>query len=90
MIDKYLPLGTVVQIKNVPRKLLICGFCVKNVDDNKAYDYAAYPYPTGILEQNQNVLFNHDAIEKIVFLGLRNENDKRFKENLIKSLKEDR
>ena len=42
--DKYLPIGTVVLLKNATKRLMIVGFCVKGDTDDKIYDYVGCLY----------------------------------------------
>lgn len=80
--EKYLPIGTVVKLIGGDVALMITGFCIKpqgkikgikgeieNTED-KYFDYSACPYPTGIMNTEINVVFNHENIEGIVYMGL--------------------
>lgn len=80
--DKYLPIGTVVLLKNATKRLMIVGFCVKGDTDDKIYDYVGCLYPEGLLSNDQNCLFNHSQIDKIFFLGFVSEEEKKFKKQL--------
>lgn len=83
MYNKYLPIGTVVMLKNGKKRLMITGFCsVAENDKTKIYDYSGCLYPEGYLKSNQVCLFNHEQIEKIYHLGLADEEEKQFKTNL--------
>ncbi len=71
---KYLPIGTIVLLKNSEQKLMIIGYCT--TEDNKPekiYDYNGCIYPVGIVSINKTFLFDHDQIDKIYFLGYKNE-----------------
>ncbi len=65
--EKYLPIGTVVMLKNGTKRLMIIGFCMeaKNDKEKVRYDYAGCLYPEGVVDSNAFPLFNHDQIEKI-------------------------
>lgn len=79
--DRFLPIGSVVKLKNCDLDLIITSYCIVSLPDNrdeatdekvtkdKVYDYGAYPYPQGILEPKSIILFNRDKIDKVVFLG---------------------
>ncbi len=87
---KFLPIGTVVLLKDATKKLMITGFCTVPEDGkNKMYDYCACMYPEGIISSNQVALFNHDQIEKVYYMGFENEEEKTFKERLDKALAEE-
>ena len=67
---EYVPLGSVVLIKDVNQKLMIIARAinVKNGDKNVYFDYGAVLYPDG-LTGDRMAYFNHDAISKVVFEG---------------------
>ena len=78
--EKFLPIGTVVLLKGGKRELMIISYCIvpsgeaydKNgkVDvTDKMFDYGACVYPEGMITSDQLFAFNHDQIEKIVFMG---------------------
>ena len=88
MIEKYLPIGTVVLLKGGDKKIMITGFGVVTEEDkNKMWDYSACLYPEGILTSAQTCLFNHDQIEKIYYMGYIDDEEKTFKKNLDEVLK---
>ncbi len=78
--EKYLPVGTVVMLKNGSKRAMICGFCP--ISEGKTYDYVGCLYPEGQISPDKSLLFNHDQIEKIYFKGFVDEEEKQFKEQL--------
>ncbi len=81
--EKYLPIGTVVMLKGGSKRLMITGFCSMPVDNkNTVYDYAGCMYPEGFLSSDQTALFNHDQIEKVYYMGLVDEEEEKFKQQL--------
>ena len=81
--EKYLPIGTVVLLKGGKKRAMITGFCsISGEDKSKIYDYSGCLYPEGLISSNQTLLFNHDQIEKIFYLGLVDEEEKQFKQKL--------
>lgn len=86
--EKFLPIGTVVMLKGGKKRVMVTGFCVSpDEDKNKVYDYSGCLYPEGIIKSNQILLFNHDQIEKIYYMGYVDEEEKTFKKNLGEVLK---
>lgn len=82
-MEKYLPIGTIVRLKNATKKLMVTGFCMYDNDGSRTlYDYCGCPYPEGMLSNREAHLFNHDDIEKVCHLGVSDEEDKKFKINL--------
>ncbi len=83
--EKYLPIGTVVLLKNATKRIMITGFCSieKNNANSKIYDYCGCLYPEGFLTADKALLFDHSQIEKIYHIGLSNDDEeKKFKKNL--------
>lgn len=81
--EKYLPIGTVVMLKEGKKRIMITGFLTTpNNDKEKIYDYSGCLYPEGVLTSDQTLVFNHDQIDKIHHLGLIDDEEKEFKEKL--------
>ena len=83
--EKFLPLGTVVRLKNATKRVMITGFCaIANGDsEKKVWDYSGCLYPEGFIDSLKTCLFNHDQIEEISHLGLADdEEEKAFKSKL--------
>lgn len=79
MYPKYLPLGSIVVLKNGWKKLMIMGYSAINMDTkDKIYDYIACLYPEGVIQSNYNILFNHEDIRSIYALGLVDDEQKDF------------
>ena len=85
MEQKYLPIGTVVMLKGATKRIMITGFCTAGSDD-VVWDYSGCLYPEGILNANQIALFNHSQIEKVYHLGLVDDEEENFKEQLKEAL----
>ncbi len=68
--DKYLPIGSIVLLKDAKKRMMITGFAIKTKDSgNDVFDYMGCLYPEGILSLNKVLLFNHDQIDKIFYIG---------------------
>lgn len=86
--EKYLPVGTVVMLKGGKKRAMITGFCAISDDDKtKVYDYSGCLYPEGFISSNQTLLFNHEQIDKIFYLGLIDDEEKQFKQKLNEMIK---
>ena len=91
MIDKYLPIGTVVLLKGADKRVMITGFaCESSNQKGQTFDYSGCLYPEGIINSNQNMLFNHNQIETIYFIGYNDEEERQFKEKLKQVLNEEK
>ncbi len=80
--SKYLPIGTVVLLKGGTKRVMIYGFCCKGEGSDKIYDYVGCLSPEGFISANKNLLFDHEQIDKIINMGLVDEEEKKFKEKL--------
>ena len=74
MENKYLPIGTICSLKNNNKKIMIISYFSLEYNGNvKMYDYKGCVYPEGLLLPAQTVSFNHEEIEKIEYVGFKNE-----------------
>lgn len=84
MEEKYLPIGTVVRLKDGRKNLMIIGFMASaNETNGEMRDYMGALYPEGVLSTDMTFLFNHNQIEEIVFKGLANDEETAFKKRLV-------
>ena len=56
---------------------MIVGYCPVDSKESIIYDYTACLYPEGIINSNQLLLFYHDQIETIYFVGFENDEYKK-------------
>ena len=83
MPEKFLPIGTVVILKGGTKRLMITGFCmIDKGNTNKMYDYSGCLYPEGMVSSDQTALFDHTQIDKVYYMGLQDEEQKKFMEQL--------
>ena len=74
MEEKYLPIGSIVKLKNNDNEIMIVGYySVEYNDMVEIYDYLGCLYPEGLLLKNDFISFNHDDIANCVFKGFENE-----------------
>ena len=97
--DKFLPIGTVVLLKGGKKELMIISYCI--VPSGEAYDkngkvdvtdtmfdYGACVYPEGMITSDQLFAFNHEQIDKIVFMGYETPKQKEISRILVGGLEE--
>lgn len=84
MKEKYLPIGTVVTLKNAKKRIMIIGYCPVDNENKQMYDYSACIYPEGLIDSNKILLFNHNQIDQISFEGLQDDEQKENNEQLKK------
>lgn len=79
MLEKYLPIGTVLKLKFGNKKLMINGYACKDLNSgDKIFDYSGCVYPEGVLSFDRAIVFDHEQIEKIFFVGYVDEDEKSF------------
>lgn len=67
-MKKYFPIGTVVQLYDAQKSLMIIG-ALQKTDEGEEYDYIACPFPEGFIDAETFFLFNQEDIEKVHFVG---------------------
>ena len=80
MEQKYLPIGSVCTLKGKNKKVMITGYYSVSFSGNlKINDYMGCAYPEGMLLPEFVCSFNHTDIEKVDFVGFKNEEQETFK-----------
>ena len=88
MINKLLPIGSVVLLKEGTKKLMIIGIKPVSKDNpDTVFDYIGVMYPEGFLSNDYNFLFNHEDINDVVFTGYNNPERKNFIEFIEEAYK---
>lgn len=65
--NNYYAIGTVVTVKDHPKKLMIIGIAQLNMEEEKFFDYMGVIYPEGYVGPASCVLFNTADIEEVIF-----------------------
>lgn len=80
---ELLPLGSVVYLEEGTQKLIIIGRGVIFEDSDSSEqvfaDCMGTLYPSGF-QKNSNIFFQHENIDRVVFRGYSDEEEKRFLE----------
>lgn len=80
----FLPIGSVVVLKEGEKKLMVFGILQTNAENaEEEYDYIGVPYPEGNLGDEYQYLFNHDNIAEVFFRGYEDEERATFVEKLV-------
>ena len=87
--DKYLPIGTVVLLKDAKKKIMITGFAVRGKESgDRIFDYNGCLYPEGVIASDKNLLFDHSQIDKIFYMGYISDEEVEFKKEFNKIVDE--
>lgn len=79
----YLPLGSVVLLKNGRKKLMIYGRKQTNAQTAEQFDYVGCLYPEGNISKKFTFLFNQADIEKVFFNGYTDEEEEAFAQSFL-------
>ena len=78
----YLPIGSVVLVKEANKKVMIVGINQKQVDTGAMWDYSACLYPEGVLDPQKLYLFNNEQIDSLYFIGFQDTEGLAFRAKL--------
>lgn len=90
MEEKYLPIGSVVNVKGLNKKMMIIGYYSLEYQNSvKIYDYVGCNYPEGMLLKNNLFSFNHSDIVSCDFVGYKDATYATLNNNLNNQLQSD-
>ena len=81
MYERFLPIGTVVVLKNSEKKLVITTY-LPITNEKTMFDYGSCTFPEGVIETSVGTTFNHEDIKEVVHMGLVNDEQKEFNQVL--------
>ncbi|MBQ3018134.1 MAG: DUF4176 domain-containing protein [Clostridia bacterium] len=81
-MKSYLPIGSVVILKDAEKKIMIYGRRQRRITDEVEYDYIACLYPEGNINEEYMYLFNHEDIETVVHRGFSDAEEEAFVEKI--------
>ena len=88
MKKEYLPIGSVVLLKDAKKRLMITGFYVKPNDSDTYFDYIGCLFPEGVISDHDNYIFNNEQISEVCFKGLVDDEETAFKTKLYEIIGE--
>lgn len=70
MRKMYFPIGTVVSLKGIEKRVMIYGISqkVNKNGEEQVYDYVACMYPEGNVN-DEKIVFNQEDINVVFFIG---------------------
>lgn len=74
----YLPIGSVVLLRNGTKKVMIYGRRQMQKDNGQMWDYIACLYPEGNINEEYMFLFNHEDIAEVIYRGYSNVEEEEF------------
>ncbi len=79
-IEKYMPIGSVLKLKDKIGSFMIIGFKYK-INDVE-FDYLGIKYPEGVNKDINPIVFNHEEIEKIFHVGMTSNIQRKYNQEL--------
>ena len=83
MKESYLPIGSVVVLKNNKKVMVIGYYSVEYADDIVVYDYSGCAYPEGLMIKSSFCSFNQNDIKSVEFEGYKADEYVKLNNNLI-------
>ena len=80
-MKKYLPIGSVVMLKNGSKPLMVAGYPFVMTKNDK-YDYMGIGFPEGMISLEYVLMFNHNDIKEVLHMGFVFKDSDKFNENL--------
>lgn len=86
-MTEYLPLGSIVLLKDGVQKVLIISRAlnVRNGEQEFFFDYGGVPYPEGLVSDKM-AYFNHESISRVVFTGYSDDDNLNMVDNINRYL----
>ena len=69
-MKKYLPIGSVVLLKDSEKRVMIVGLKQKQEGTDTIWDYSGCLFPEGIIDPDRLYLFQTEQIQRLYFIGL--------------------
>lgn len=89
MFKGLLPIGSVVQIGDSKKKVMIVGCCQKGGSgEPRLWDYTGVIFPEGYLDANKMFLFNNEQITMVYALGYQDAEQIAFKKKAEATIQE--
>ena len=87
-MQEFLPVGSVVLLKNATRPVVILGFTTKEEESDEIWDYIGCAYPYGVIGSDKNLLFQRGEIEKVLFKGYSDEEGNQYLRLIEESMRQ--
>ncbi len=74
IFEGLLPIGSVVLLTKSTKRVMIIGYCQKQMDKPEViWDYAGCVFPEGYMGPDKTFSFDNNQIEKVYALGYQDE-----------------
>ena len=84
-MDYILPIGSVVSLYGVERRVMVAGVRQVEPETGKTWDYCGCMYPEGIINTHELMLFDQKHIDSLYFMGFRDGEGLLFTRKLLET-----
>ncbi len=70
-----LPIGSVVLLDGGEKRLMVYGRVQREAETKELFDYVGCYYPEGVISTSSVILFNHEDIQNVFFIGFQDEDE---------------
>lgn len=89
VVQNILPIGSVVQLKDIDMRVLVSGYCSVTEDKpDYTWDYAGFVFPLGYVGVDSVISFDEDQIERVITYGFQDEEQMRYIAELTEVMKD--
>ena len=67
--QEWLPVGSVVRREGREDPVTVLGYMQQDVETGLMWDYFGLDHPMGFVEPGQDVLFDRDSVEGVLYVG---------------------
>lgn len=86
MYNGVLPIGSVVQLKNMTKRVMIIGYGARKNDEDKMWDYIVCPFPFGIVDVQKTMVCNREDIDVLYAIGYQDSEVLQFNKDVAEKL----
>lgn len=78
----FLPVGSVVRLKGGKMRIIVIGYTPMEKGKSEVWDYLGAIWPMGVIKSDNNLLFNRDQVEEVIFEGFTDAAELEFRTKL--------
>lgn len=68
-VVSYLPIGSVVRLRDGERPVVVAGCMAVDGVTNRLWDYMGYPWPEGRQDASKDYFFDSDMVVEVLQIG---------------------
>ena len=89
MYNGILPIGSVVKLKNMEKRVMIIGYGAKKIEEpDKIWDYTVCPFPYGMINLQKTLVCNREDVEILYAIVYQDAEVLRYHREVAEGLKD--